>query len=339
MKYIIILLAFILMSGTIMYQGIRHDSTLTGEGTTDSPLGIASSFSTGKIAVTDTATMLTHYIDRASAETIYGVKTFNADPIVPAEAYASGWNGSNEPPTKNDTYDKIETLVTSASSTANQIAYITGANTISGRTTFTDDGTTLTHKSASNGTGGNFRLSRADGNPVIQMGTYSGAFPGYGGYWGGNITPSGTNYAFISDGTSETIFNGVTLKFRISHANAMVVNSSSDVGVGIDAASARLHLLKTTEQLRVGYDASNYFSTTVGSSGIVTLNAVGSGSSFKFSDPVLLQGYTVATLPTGVTGMTAYVTDATAPTYLGALTGGGAVTCPVFYNGTAWVSH
>ena len=49
-------------------------------------------------------------------------------------------------------------------------------------------------------------------------------------------------------------------------------------------------------------------------------------------------GYTVATLPAGVVGDRAYVTDATAPTYLGALTGGGAVTCPVFFNGTTWVS-
>ena len=36
--------------------------------------------------------------------------------------------------------------------------------------------------------------------------------------------------------------------------------------------------------------------------------------------------------------MRAYVTDATIPTYLGILTGGGTVKCPVFYNGTAWVS-
>lgn len=57
-----------------------------------------------------------------------------------------------------------------------------------------------------------------------------------------------------------------------------------------------------------------------------------------------LAAFTVATLPataaTGMfTGAMAYVTDATAPTYLGALTGGGAVVCPVFYNGSAWVSH
>lgn len=49
--------------------------------------------------------------------------------------------------------------------------------------------------------------------------------------------------------------------------------------------------------------------------------------------------YTVATLPTGTLGMFAVVTDALAPTYLGTLTGGGSVKCPVFFNGTAWVSH
>jgi len=51
-----------------------------------------------------------------------------------------------------------------------------------------------------------------------------------------------------------------------------------------------------------------------------------------------LGAYTVATLPAGVTGARAYVTDATAPTYNGALTGGGTVVVPVFYNGSAWVS-
>jgi hypothetical protein len=63
-----------------------------------------------------------------------------------------------------------------------------------------------------------------------------------------------------------------------------------------------------------------------------------------FAKPPVLPAYTVATLPaTAANGMVqgahAIVTDATAPTYLGALTGGGAVVCPVFYNGTAWVSH
>jgi len=50
-------------------------------------------------------------------------------------------------------------------------------------------------------------------------------------------------------------------------------------------------------------------------------------------------GYTVATLPASPeTGDRAFVTDATVPSYLGTLTGGGAVVCPVFYNGLAWIS-
>ena len=50
-----------------------------------------------------------------------------------------------------------------------------------------------------------------------------------------------------------------------------------------------------------------------------------------------LVGYTVATLPSGIVGRTAYVTDALAPTFGATVTGGGATTIPVFYNGTAWI--
>ena len=69
-------------------------------------------------------------------------------------------------------------------------------------------------------------------------------------------------------------------------------------------------------------------------------NTVINSKSFVATDGTIrLKNYTVATLPAGVKGDTAYVTDATAPTYLGTLTGGGTVVCPVFYNGTSWVAH
>ena len=51
-----------------------------------------------------------------------------------------------------------------------------------------------------------------------------------------------------------------------------------------------------------------------------------------------LKSYTVATLPTGTQGDVAYVTDALAPTFLMAVTGGGTVKAPVFYDGTNWVT-
>lgn len=60
-----------------------------------------------------------------------------------------------------------------------------------------------------------------------------------------------------------------------------------------------------------------------------------------FGGTVVPKAYTVSTLPAtspgAVAGSRATVTDATACTFLGALTGGGAVFCPVVYNGTAWV--
>lgn len=49
--------------------------------------------------------------------------------------------------------------------------------------------------------------------------------------------------------------------------------------------------------------------------------------------------YTVSTLPTGITGGFAYVTDAVACTFLAAPTGGGSTYCPVTYTGAAWVAH
>lgn len=75
--------------------------------------------------------------------------------------------------------------------------------------------------------------------------------------------------------------------------------------------------------------------TDVVYSGITVLgpNAVAGGNS--------IIPYTVSTLPAAsaaLKGARAHVTDATAPTFLGTLTGGGTVVCPVFCNGTIWVS-
>ena len=52
-----------------------------------------------------------------------------------------------------------------------------------------------------------------------------------------------------------------------------------------------------------------------------------------------LKSYTVATLPAGVQGDTAYVTDALAPTYNATVLTGGSAVVPVFYNGTNWITY
>lgn len=66
----------------------------------------------------------------------------------------------------------------------------------------------------------------------------------------------------------------------------LYVKAGGDAGIGVASPAARWHVIKTTEQLRVGYDTSNYYSTTVGSTGAVTLSAVGASAGFTFSSPV-----------------------------------------------------
>ena len=81
-------------------------------------------------------------------------------------------------------------------------------------------------------------------------------------------------------------------------------------------------------------------SGTVETDGGLTITQTG----VQIAGPLMVYGtidsnvYTVATLPTGNVGMRAAVSDAVAPTFLGALTGGGTVKTPVFHNGTAWVA-
>lgn len=57
----------------------------------------------------------------------------------------------------------------------------------------------------------------------------------------------------------------------------------------------------------------------------------------QFYGTIQLKNYTVSTLPTGVEGMTAYVTDALTPTFLATVVGGGSSVVPVFYNGSNWI--
>lgn len=61
-----------------------------------------------------------------------------------------------------------------------------------------------------------------------------------------------------------------------SNNPAFVVNTNGNVGIGTTNPGAKLHSLATTEQLRLGYDATNYSSFTTNSSGHLTINPSGS---------------------------------------------------------------
>jgi len=118
----------------------------------------------------------------------------------------------------------------------------------------------------------------------------------------------------------------VDLNTGITTFSAALPAGSGGTGQSSYTVGDLLYASTTTALSKLAAGTSDY---------VLTANGAGAAPSWKIAR---LKSYTVATLPVGTAGDTAYVTDATAPTYLGALTGGGAVVCPVFYNGSAWVS-
>jgi hypothetical protein len=99
----------------------------------------------------------------------------------------------------------------------------------------------------------------------------------------------------------------------------MLVDEDGRVAIGGNNVSPAclLHLISTTEQLRTGYDTSNYYSTTVSSAGAVTFDAVGASAGFTFSDAISCTGAIRSTGTGGVgytTGAGGTVTQATSKT-------------------------
>jgi hypothetical protein len=129
-----------------------------------------------------------------------------------------------------------------------------------------------------------------------------------------------------------------------------VTTGDSNIGIGWNAGNTGTNNLTTgSSNILIGTSTSVAGSANTNSI-VLGTSAVGLGSNTtvignssttrtKVFGTVETTGYTVATLPAaGTAGRRAFVTDATLPTYLGALVGGGAITCPVFDNGVAWVS-
>jgi len=148
---------------------------------------------------------------------------------------------------------------------------------------------------------GGLSFTGSDGNPNFAIGTKG---TGYLAFYGGSTTN--------------------LQAFRINTTNAAAAGNLIQVQGAAAGSSPSIQSISGPS----GSDANIDLTLTPKGTGSVVATA-----------PIKAQGYTVATLPTaGTIGRIAYVTDATSPTYLGTLTGGGSVKTPVFDNGTDWVS-
>lgn len=171
--------------------------------------------------------------------------------------------------------------------------------------------------------------------------------------WSSTSDPAGTTDTRVTrDGagllqvkSSDAVTNAVTATLELNHqtSGTAAVGFGSSLRTELENASGTDIGASTIETL--WSDATNATEDAT-----ITIRSVRAGSmSDKLSilstghvvttAPLRLMGYTVAGLPAGVVGDMAYVTDALAPAYLVTVTGGGAVTTPVFFDGANWVAH
>ena len=171
--------------------------------------------------------------------------------------------------------------------------------------------------------------------------------------WNDNSSSGSTAYISIYGGsfvlkTSRTVaifqFDGPS-EFLL--AGSLVNDSTSSSTTIMQGAGSGMATITGTTLLSNGGASlsslsgmyTNFSYLGLGNNGNISFGQTINSSILNVSKTLGLGTYTVATLPTaGTAGRTAYVTDATTPTFLGALTGGGSVKCPVFDNGSAWVA-
>lgn len=137
-----------------------------------------------------------------------------------------------------------------------------------------------------NGTGGWIDFSTGGASGIGSGGAGGNAWIGYvsaGGNW---FTGSSIGDICYRNSTARLLWGNTT-------GNPGMVLSSDKLGIGLGVVAsvavnptARLHVVSTTEQLRIGYDATNYYSTTVGSTGAVVFTAAGVDAGFTFTQPI-----------------------------------------------------
>ncbi len=135
----------------------------------------------------------------------------------------------------------------------------------------------------------------------------------------GNLTQTGSFATFIGLPSAAASLNVQANQTSGTNAGIFLTPRTGAFGVGlVETGNASDEVFGTnfTESMRLSHATGN----------------------LTMAKPIVLKGYTVATLPSGVTGARAYVTDADACTFGGAIAHtSGALFCPVVYNGSAWV--
>lgn len=292
---------------------------------------------TGGTCNNDLNTAPTFSVDAVSAGVVTAVtflrgsgacSTYPGSPVTVTSS-----NGGATPPTLN--------LTVGSGPTVAAPGYVAGAY---GRVRNQSKGTisevAALYADGAYNTGGG-AITTAYGVKVIPP--YSTVGSSYGLYFAGTFAQGAIAAGSNIDISFQTAGTG-----SVNLLSGTILNASATMGHRFGSASGSCTSPTNTNENIYLYNSSssNFAAIAVDSSGNVCIvNGTSSPASrvtfdtlgaSNFKGPVVLKGYTVAGLPAGVLGATAFVTDAVACTFLTTVTGGGAVNCPVFYDGTTW---
>lgn len=134
-------------------------------------------------------------------------------------------------------------------------------------------------------------------------------------------------------------YSNVLIGFGNGGSKSCVTTGNGNIQIGADScvSSPSGNGQLSIQNIIFGTNNTGYGSGV--STGSIGIGVRAPAAKLDVAGPIKTLGYTVSTLPSGVVGMRAYVTDATSCTFMGSLTGGGSTVCPTFYNGTAWLAE
>lgn len=180
-------------------------------------------------------------------------------------------------------------------------------------------------------------------NQCFSVGTWPGISASYGAVWLGAATPTSSNMALMGTGADTRInssgsidfFNSAsTFVFRVN-AGA-IINSASNVFGWESGTSA-----SNTNDTGLYRNAAGVVEINNGTAGtyrdLKLRNLLASGGNGSYVQTPSMTVANLAAAATAGAGARAFVTDATATTYLSTVAGGGSNKVPVVSDGTNWL--
>jgi hypothetical protein len=105
----------------------------------------------------------------------------------------------------------------------------------------------------------------------------------YTGIYFNQATPSATNYAIASDGSNTYINSATATYLSTNGVTRMYINNLGNIGIGTISPLAMLHIEKTTTQLRLAYNSSQYQTFNINSSGDMDITSSNTNSNISIN--------------------------------------------------------